>query len=216
MGRTREFDVDTAIEVAAKLFWEKGYEGTSLADLTGGMGINPPSFYIAFKSKAALFRLVLQRYREQYLGFAAQALEEKTARAVAERLLFGYADLLSSPDHPPGCLAMNSAWIADGDGIREELKEHREFRKKALRKRFQKAIAEDDLPVGTSAEALANYVMVVAWGMALEGQGGAGRRELRALARSAMNAWPSHSDSLAAPYTKRSRGAKHASVASVG
>ena len=190
MGRTREFDVDAALEIAAELFWEKGYEGTSLAELTNSMDINPPSFYSAFKSKAALFRLVLQRYREQYLGFASKALEETSAKAVAERLLFGYANLLSSPDHPPGCLAMNSAWVADGDGIREELREHREYRKKTLRKRFQRAIAEGDLPAGTSAEALANYVMVVAWGMALEGQGGTSRKELRRLAQSAMNAWP--------------------------
>jgi AcrR family transcriptional regulator len=190
MGRTREFDVDAALEIAAKLFWEKGYEGTSLADLTSSMGINPPSFYGAFKSKAALFRLVLQRYREQYLGFAAKALEETSAKAVAKRFLFGYAELLSSPDHPPGCLAMNSAWVADSDGIREELKEHREYRKATLRKRFQRAIAEGDLPAGTSAEALANYVMVVAWGMALEGQSGTSRKELRRLVQSAMNAWP--------------------------
>lgn len=216
MGRTREFDVDTALEVAAKLFWEKGYEGTSLAELTSGMGINPPSFYIAFKSKAALFRLVLERYRKQYLGFAAQALEETTARAVAEHLLFGYADLLASPDHPPGCLAMNSAWVADGDGIREELKEHRELRKKTLRKRFQRAISEGDLPAGTSAEALANYVMVVAWGMALEGQSGASRRELKRLAQSAMNAWPQQTGTRAFRQSPQSGSARRASVASAG
>ena len=102
------------------------------------MGINPPSFYVAFKSKAALFRIALERYRKDYLGFAAKALEELTARAVAERLLFGYADMLASPGHPPGCLAMNSAWSADSDGIRDELREWREYRRKTLRRRFQR------------------------------------------------------------------------------
>jgi AcrR family transcriptional regulator len=190
MGRLREFDVDEAIAIATKLFWEKGYEGTSLAELTSAMGINPPSFYVAFKSKAALFRIALERYRKDYLGFAAKALEEQTARAVAERLLFGYADMLASPGHPPGCLAMNSAWSADSDGIRDELREWREYRRKTLRRRFQKAIAEGDLPAGTNAEAMAQYVMVVAWGLALEGQSGSSRRQLRQVVRAAMQAWP--------------------------
>src|ERR1700722_11086503 len=190
MGRLREFDVDEAIAIAAKLFWEKGYEGTSLAELTSAMGINPPSFYVAFESKAALFRIVLERYRKDYLGFAAKALGELTARAVAERLLFGYADMLASPGHPPGCLAMNSAWSADSDGIRDELREWREYRKKTLRKRFKKAIAEGDLTAGTSAEALAPNVMVVSWGLSLEGQSGSSRRQLRRVVTAAMQAWP--------------------------
>jgi AcrR family transcriptional regulator len=147
MGRSRRFNIDEAIAIATKLFWEKGYEGISLAELTSAMGINPPSFYVAFESKAALFRIVLDRYRGQYLGFAAKALEESTARAVAERLLLGYTDMLASPGHPPGCLAMNSAWSADSDGIRDELREWRQYRKKTLRKRFQMAIAEGDLPL---------------------------------------------------------------------
>ena len=190
IGRLREFDVDEAIVIATKLFWEKGYEGTSLAELTSAMGINPPSFYAAFESKAALFRITLERYRKDYLGFATKALEEPTARAVAERLLFGYADMLSSPGHPPGCLAMNSAWSADSDGIRDELREWREYRKKTLRRRFQKAIAEGELPAGISADGLAQYVMVVAWGLALEGQSGGSRRQLRRVVTAAMKAWP--------------------------
>jgi AcrR family transcriptional regulator len=197
MGRLREFDVDEAIAIATKLFWEKGYEGTSLAELTSSMGINPPSFYVAFKSKAALFRIALERYRKDYLGFAAKALEEPTARAVAERLLFGYADMLASPGHPPGCLAMNSAWSADSDGIRDELKEWREYRKKTLRKRFQKAIVEGDLPAGTNAEALAQYVMVVSWGLALEGQSGSSPRQLRRVVAAAMQAWPIRMEAVA-------------------
>jgi AcrR family transcriptional regulator len=206
MGRVREFNIDEAVAIAMKLFWEKGYEGTSLAELTSAMGINPPSFYVAFKSKAALFRIALDRYRSEYLGFAAKALEAPTARAVGERLLLGYADMLSSPGHPPGCLAMNSAWSADSDGIRDELREWRQYRKKTLRKRFQKAIAEGDLPAEAKAEALAQYVMAVAWGMALEGQSGSNRRELRRVATTAMQAWPSQIDPVAAP---RSGGARH-------
>jgi AcrR family transcriptional regulator len=208
MGRSRGFNIDEAIAIATKLFWEKGYEGASLAELTSAMGINPPSFYVAFKSKAALFRIALDRYRSEYLGFAAKALEEPTAWAVAERLLFGYADMLASPGHPPGCLAMNSAWSADSDGIRDELREWRQYRKKTLQKRFQKAIVEGDLPPDASAEALAQYIMVVAWGMALEGQSGSSRRELRRVATAAMQAWPNQISSSAARRLARAKRTK--------
>ena len=65
MGRPREFDIEKAIETATNLFWEKGYEGTSLSDLTKAIGITPPSFYFAFGSKEGLFRKVIERY---YMG----------------------------------------------------------------------------------------------------------------------------------------------------
>jgi AcrR family transcriptional regulator len=192
MGRSREFDIDGAIKIATRLFWDKGYEGTSLVNLTSAIGISPPSFYFAFKSKAALFRMVLERYRIDYLGFAEEALAEPTARSVAERLLYGYAEMLTTPGHPPGCLAMNSALStsSDADGIREELKEWRQYRKNTLRKRFQKAIAGGDLPRDANAEVLAQYVMVVAWGMALEAHSGASPRGMKRIVTAAMRSWP--------------------------
>src|SRR5262249_27716280 len=61
-GRPRTFDVDEALEIALKVFWRKGYEGTSIDDLTGAMGINRPSLYCAFGNKEQLFRKALDRY----------------------------------------------------------------------------------------------------------------------------------------------------------
>ena len=69
-GRPREFDVEKALDRALKVFWRKGYEGATLADLTRAMGINRPSLYAAFGNKEALFRKVLDRYAE---GPAAHA-----------------------------------------------------------------------------------------------------------------------------------------------
>ncbi|ECE6962102.1 TetR/AcrR family transcriptional regulator, partial [Salmonella enterica subsp. enterica] len=56
MGRPREFDADEALQTALELFWRKGYEGTSITDLTDGMGITKPSLYGAFGNKEELFR----------------------------------------------------------------------------------------------------------------------------------------------------------------
>ena len=61
-GRPRGFCTETALDRAMTVFWQKGYEGASLADLTGAMEINPPSLYAAFGSKEGLFRAVLERY----------------------------------------------------------------------------------------------------------------------------------------------------------
>src|SRR5438445_3107154 len=85
-GRPREFDVEKALERAMNVFWRKGYEGASLPDLTRAMGINRPSLYAAFGNKESLFRKALDRYAEGPGSYVRDALEEPTARGVAERL----------------------------------------------------------------------------------------------------------------------------------
>src|SRR5438046_8377791 len=101
-GRPRGFDADEALDCALRVFWEKGYEGTSLSDLTGAMGINRPSLYAAFGNKEALFQKALDRYVDGPASFVLEALNESTARAVAERLLHESADMQADPCHPRG------------------------------------------------------------------------------------------------------------------
>src|SRR3954471_4928664 len=83
-GRTRQFDVDEALERALEVFWARGYEGATLPELTEAMGINRPSLYAAFGNKEQLFRKALDRYQTGPQSFVAQALKKPTARAVAE------------------------------------------------------------------------------------------------------------------------------------
>src|SRR5881397_2597277 len=105
-GRPRSFDLDKALDAALQVFWQKGYEGASLSDLTEAMGINRPSLYAAFGNKEALFRKVLDRYFAGPAAYVREALQEPTARAVVERLLLGAAESHSDPRHPQGCLAV--------------------------------------------------------------------------------------------------------------
>ena len=95
-GRPRAFDMDKALDARARLFWRKGYEGTSIADLTEAMGINPPSLYAAFGGKEALFRQALDRYEAKH----AVLLERGARRANGLRsdddvCLMSIADALS-------------------------------------------------------------------------------------------------------------------------
>jgi AcrR family transcriptional regulator len=193
MARARVFDVDEAVETAIRLFWTKGYERTSLADLTEAMGVTPPSFYFAFGSKDGVFKRMLERYVEGYLGYAEEALSQPTARAVAETMLYRMADFYTDPSHPPGCLVVNCALpCADDTGpIRGEIARLREARRARLRDRLQEAQICRDLPADADPDELARFILVVGWGMAFDAQSGASRADLHRTVARALRAWPS-------------------------
>ncbi len=191
-GRPREFDIEKALDRALKVFWRKGYEGASLPDLTKAMRINRPSLYAAFGNKEALFRKVLDRYVEGPAAYVREALDEPTARAVAERLLGGAIDLLTDPRNPQGCLMVQGA-LACGEAaesVRRELVARRVAGEVAVRQRFERARADGDLPADAGPADLARYVVTVIRGMAVQAAGGASREELRRVVEIALRAWP--------------------------
>jgi AcrR family transcriptional regulator len=191
MGRPREFDINTAIKTATELFWRKGYEGTSLSDLTGAMRITAPSFYFAFGNKEKLFRRVIEQYYESQIELLKSALREPTVRGVAERFLYGYADVLTGPSHAPGCLALNSALPCAGDDtVRAWLANLRGELIVRLRQRFAKGRGTGELPIHANPDVLARYIAVMAWGLAVEAQSGAKRKDLHSAITVGLAAWP--------------------------
>lgn len=193
-GRPREFDVEQALETAMRVFWEKGYEGTSLSDLTEAIGINRPSLYAAFGNKEELFRKVLERYGNGPGVCSKTALELPTARAVAERLLFNSVESLTDPTYPRGCLTVNAALSCseEAEPIRLTLCEGRSESLKALIERFERARAEGDLPASADPEGLAVFITVVQLGMAVQAASGGCRGTLHKAAELAMQAWPTN------------------------
>jgi AcrR family transcriptional regulator len=192
MGRPREFDTDAALERAMRLFWAKGYEGTSIGELTETLGISRPSLYAAFGDKQSLFRAALERYAAGPAGYVAVALGKPTAREVAEHLLRGAADLQASTRNPGGCLTVNGG-IACGDEaepVRQALNAHRTAGVALLRRRFEQAKAQYDLPKDSDPAALARFLAAVVYGMAVLASGGASRKDLEQVIQSAMKAWP--------------------------
>jgi AcrR family transcriptional regulator len=191
MGRPREFELDGAIEKATGLFWRNGYEGTSLSDLTSAIGISPPSFYFAFGSKEGLFRKVIERYFAEQSKLVEAAFRKPTPRAVVMHFLRGYADMLTDPLHAPGCLALNSSLpCSAGDPLRAWLADLREQTRIRFRDRFAEARRDKGLAAGMDADSLARLVLAIAWGMAVEAQSGASRKELRRMIALALPVWP--------------------------
>lgn len=191
MGRPREFEIERAIDKATDLFWRNGYDRTSVHDLTKEIGITAPSFYFAFGNKEGLFKKVIERYFvEQSKAFEA-ACREPTAHAVAARLLYGYADLLTDSAHAPGCLAMNSALPCAADTpIRAWLADLREQLRVRLRDRFAYAKTARDLPKAANPDALARLVTMTAWGMAVDAQAGVRREDLHKAVATVLENWP--------------------------
>lgn len=191
-GRPREFDTEKALDTAMMLFWRRGYEGTSVTALTEAMGINVPSLYAAFGSKEELFRKVIARYIEKPASYLPTALKEPTARSAAEKLLNGAIDMVMKNGHPDGCLLVHGALAAgpSSEAARQDLNRYRAGAEAAIRRRFERAIAEGDLSAHVDPTKLARYIITVIWGMSVQAAGGATRAHLKDVADQAMQCWP--------------------------
>ncbi|SES07801.1 transcriptional regulator, TetR family [Lentzea xinjiangensis] len=174
------------------VFWEHGYEGASLAALTGAMGISTTSMYGAFGNKEELFRKALERYTEGPSAYLERAVEEPTALGVVTALFAGVVRTTTRPAGPHGCLGVQGA-LATGDssrGARDILVAWRDNGYSRLRERFGRAVDEGDLPPDADPAVLARYVTAVGYGMAVQAASGVCRDELQAVADAAVRAWP--------------------------
>jgi AcrR family transcriptional regulator len=192
VGRPRAFDKDHALEQALHLFWKKGYEGTSLDDLTAAMGINKPSLYSAFGNKEALFQQAMERYAADSACTINSAMKEPTAREATARLLRESIDVVTSRKNPRGCFMVQGALACSDDAnrVQSEMSDRRNQGMLLLKERYLQAIKDGDLPAGTNASTLARYVAVVMHGLAVHAASGASRKELQQVAELVMSRWP--------------------------
>lgn len=192
MPRPRKIDADAALEAALGVFWRKGYEGTSYADLVAATRVERPALYAAFGNKQALFLRALERYGASYGSYVWEALGEQTSRQVALRVLEGAAELSTRFEDRTGCLGINGALAGsdDAETVQRALVEWRAAGETALRERFERAKREGDLPADADCAALAAYVLAVAHGMAVQAKAGFSRERLMSVVRQAMATWP--------------------------
>jgi AcrR family transcriptional regulator len=192
-GRPRSFDREAALDRAMLLFWEHGYEATSMSELTSAMGISPPSLYAAFGDKQALFLEAVDRYIARG-GADTQSLMAgaQTAREATAHFLEASALRLTQPQFPRGCMVVLAAVSCSEEAapVQHKLAACRAAWERAIRLRIERGIAEGDVPAGTSAAALASFYMAVVQGMSLHAKDGAPRRRLQEIAETALRAWP--------------------------
>lgn len=191
-GRPREFDLDEALDSAMLLFWRKGYDGASIADLTEALGVARPSLYAAFGSKKQLFLKALDRYDQRTAGFLAGSLRASTARMVVEAMLRGAANFHSDPANPRGCLMVHGALVGPDESelLRKETSARRANLTEAIRERLERALGEGDFPPQSNPPAFAHFVVAVLRGMAVEAASGATGEKLHQIVDVAMSTWP--------------------------
>jgi len=184
--------MDQALAAALRVFWSRGYEGASMAELTAEMGITKPSLYAAFGNKEALFHKALDLYEREKLAYMATALDAPTARGVAERLMHGALQMQMSPGDPKGCLGVigMSACGVEAESIRADVVKRRASSEAALIARFERAKAEGDLPEGLEPEALVRYLFALMQGLAVQAGAGATCTQLGQLVETSLAVWP--------------------------
>ena len=186
-----------ALDAATRLFWERGYEATSIGELTAAMGIRPGSLYAAFGDKMSLFKEVVQHYGRSAVGaFVGVALdEEASARTAFARILREAADIYPDPSHPAGCLTISAATnvASAGDEAEAFLRDLRNRNLAAFEARLRKARDDGELPDSTDPHRLAAFFAAVIQGMSQRARDGATADELRATADLALGVWPTRS-----------------------
>lgn len=205
-GRPREFDRQAALAAATRLFWIKGYEATSIADLTEAMGIGTKSLYAAFCSKEELYAEALKYYYTTYEGLVwTRFRAASTAKDAALAFLQDSAVAMTGGDGdlPHGCMATLATVGSEGHSeLGELMRATRAGGFDILKARFDRAKSDGDLEATTDTTKLARFVQTVQSGMAIRARDGAERAELQAVAEFTLACW----DAITGSIDQRMRG----------
>lgn len=168
MARTREFDEGQVLEAAMQLFWEKGYEATSLSDLTSRMGIQRPSIYSTFGDKRELFEAALRRYTTSRASDIRSRLQKYSS--VKEAFSIFFADIITEEyeeDLSKGCFCINTmVELAPHDEKFEVLtREHQMYLAVIFQETIERGIQTGELDVNTDAKSLAQALIVALIGI---------------------------------------------------
>lgn len=192
-GRPREFDREQALRAALELFWKRGYEPASVADLCTAMGIKAPSLYATFGNKAALFLEAVRYYEDAYWKEpAARFMAEPDLYRAVENYFQEAAEILLSPTTPCGCMLVLAAVnISEEEKeIIAAIQEMRMATKKMFAERLRGAIADGQIPADTDAPSLAGALNTLLEGLSLQARDHIFQSELKSMAAYALRMLP--------------------------
>ncbi len=195
-GRPPAFNHEEALEKAMQTFWTFGYEGTSMAALIEAMNMNKPSIYAAFGNKEALFNQVLDKYVSGPSAFVKEAMAEPTSYLVAKTFLIKAVELLTQHQNPRGCIIVQGALSCgpESEMIQKKLIAYRANLEESIKKRFDLAKDNRDLPEDANTSALAKYVATIHQGISVQASSGASKNALMEVIEIAMLNWPANAN----------------------
>lgn len=188
-GRPPSFDRETALVAAMRLFWDRGYEGTSFDDLIAVMGISASSFYNSFGSKEALYHEAIDAYARQAGAWFVAALQTNETTTEAFRALFdAVAREFTRCDTPSGCMIATAATQCSPaqNRLKALMIDQRRMAEDAMKQRLAQGVAAGDLPIDTDIDALAGYLSVVMQGLGIQARDGASREKLTEIGHMAL------------------------------
>lgn len=189
-GRPRSFDADLVFSKARDRFWERGFAGTSLDELSAATGLQRPSLYGAFGDKATLFETIAERY-----GVASTTAIERTLaehdslRAALQAVYEGAIAFYTKAHSTRGCFLVSAALAEAPQNERAEAIAARTFASfdKLFAKRFRAARARGELPAHANDQALSRLATATLHSLAVRARSGAPRTELRKLATATVD-----------------------------
>ncbi len=193
-GRPKVFDREAALDKAMTLFWQHGYEATSLADLVEATGAKAPTLYAEFTNKEGLFRAVLDRYITRFASKHEAQLfcEEKSVESALEDYFTEIAACFTSTDTPPGCFMINTSatLAASSRDIARTVKSRHAMQEQTLIQFLRQRQERGEIPAHCNPQALAEYINCILQGMSISAREGATFEQLMQITRTTLRIWP--------------------------
>lgn len=196
-GRKRAFDKEEALDSAMRVFWENGYSGTSVTDLTTALGINKPSMYSAFGNKEQLFTSALEHYLVSYRVPALELLTSPPKAPLKERMdafLMGVIDVVADNNSPKGCFYTKSCCESGSAAIPDEitsmLSNMELDNERILIELLEVEKQRDQLPKNAQLPVIAGYLLTVMTGLSVQAKNGSSREELKAIVDMVVGSLP--------------------------
>ncbi|GAB2826860.1 TetR/AcrR family transcriptional regulator [Actinocorallia aurea] len=189
MARTKEFDPDAVLQKALELFWERGYEATSMAELVARLGIARASIYATFGGKHELYVRALERYLQAKDSGIVEALAQPGPALPAVRALVeDFAEQSARDERRRGCLAVNAAveLVARDPQVARRVEASWDRLETALTSALIRARAQGELAADKDPRALARFLLVLLQGLRVLGRAHPAPDRLRDAAAQAL------------------------------
>ncbi|MGK7918043.1 MAG: TetR/AcrR family transcriptional regulator [Prochloraceae cyanobacterium] len=195
MAGVKQFNQEEVLDRAMEVFWQKGYEGTSIQDLTKATRLGRGSLYGAFGDKEQLFMAVLDRYAAKFQAAIAEQLNHPDPYQALKGMFEVMIERMSNPQYPRGCLNTNTCVGSSGDSemIERKIAERLGSLESAIYQVLRKAQAENLLAQDQDIRALARFFVGVSQGMAVLNKTFADPCVIRDVAKVALSVWPQKS-----------------------